>query len=120
MTEPSYREDFSRGEVVQAFIWLAAFALFSAIIQVAYLDAHLGQLPVPWPVPAAFAFNLVLTKAARLWTRSRALQLAPLVAWLAGCGLGSWTVASASVGLPLSACLLVAGVAGGVWPVARG
>ncbi|QYH19938.1 hypothetical protein JKI95_02335 [Corynebacterium aquatimens] len=113
------RDDFSRGEVIHAFIWLAIFALISAVIQVPYLGAHLGPVPVPWPIPAAFAFNWVLVKTARLWVSSRVLQLVPIAIWVVGVWVFGGMVASISNELPLMVVLTAAGIAGGVWATAK-
>lgn len=119
----SYRDDFSRGEVVHAYLWLAGFALISALLEAVYLDARLFGVPAPLSVPVAAAFNLVLTRTAGLWTRSKALRVIPTAVWLAGIVL----VAAAVPGMgqtlspsrPLAIALVVAGIAGGVFPVAH-
>lgn len=117
-TPRTLARDFSRGEVTYAFVWLAVFAASTALIEAAYLDTRLttplGDFAFPWPIPFALAFNAVLTKTARLWTLSRAAQLIPLVIWVVGVWLWGGLVASASI-VPL----ILAGVAGGVWPVTR-
>lgn len=95
----------SRGEVIQAYLWIGAFALFSGIIEVAYQQWW-------WPIPAAFAFNLVLARTARVWGTPRAAWLAPLAFW----GVGLCLVPGVWPAWPLVA----AGVVGGVWPAARG
>ena len=40
-TSSGYRDDFSRGEVVQAFVWLCIFAAIAVMLQVGYLWAPL-------------------------------------------------------------------------------
>lgn len=89
-------------------MWLAIFAGIAAMLQVDYL----------WPPLAAVTallFNAVLTKTARLWSSRRATHLIPLSVWLASCWGMGWVT-----GAQISKLLLIAGIAGSVWPLARG
>lgn len=121
------REVFARGEVATGIAWLTVAALVSLILEVVYLGTwvHLGpvSLPLPWTVVVAYVFNIIITRTALLWTDDRRIALVPLGAWIAGyVFLWIWT------GLPFggdqvlgqtlrSVALLVAGIAGGGWPL---
>ena len=119
MTERHYRDDFSRGEVMHAFVWISIFALVSALIEVAYLGTHIGGVPAPWPVVAAFGFNLVLVKTADLWRVPRVALCIPLVVWGAGIVGFVPMVDPPNVGKQVLVALWGAGIAGGVWAIAR-
>ncbi|WIM69417.1 hypothetical protein QP028_01690 [Corynebacterium suedekumii] len=128
MNRPIIRTDFSRGEAVGGLVWLSVAAAISVLLEVVYLGTWItlpdgARLAVPYTIPVAFLFNIVLTRTARLWTPNSLVALIPLYVWTGGFLLlmfgvvltGDQLVASSirSVGL------LVAGLAGGVWPVLR-
>lgn len=105
MTEPVVRDDFTRREAIAGLVWLSIGALVSLVLEAVYLNWL-------WVV-AALLFNAVVTKTARLWSRKWALL--PLAVWVAGFFVSlallpptGWSLA-----------LLLAGVAGGVWPLIR-
>ncbi|SER76502.1 hypothetical protein [Corynebacterium cystitidis] len=77
-----YRTDFTQGERVTAYGWLALGAAFSALMSLVYLDAQVGSVPFPYPIVLAFLFNLVLTRTALLWTDRRWVALLPVVCWV--------------------------------------
>ena len=114
MTAPAVRQDVTRGEIMHAFVWLCLFAVISALLQVVYL-----RCPLTWA--AAFGFNMVLTKTAKLWTRSLLAQCIPLASWVVGVVLARWAVPGADMQLvlvsPATVALVVAGVVGGVRPL---
>lgn len=95
--------EYSRREVVQAYVWLAIFAAASATMEY----AATRPAAVALAAVAAALFNAVLTKTARLWTKSRISPLIPLAVWCAVWALlgGSWIVP--------------AGIVGGVWPLLK-
>lgn len=105
MTEPVLRDDFTRREAIAGLVWLSIGALVSLVLEAVYLNWL-------WVV-AALLFNAVLTKTARLWSTRWAL--APLGVWAAA------FFVSLAVLPPTgwSLALLLAGVAGGVWPLIR-
>ena len=95
--------EFSRGEIIQAYGFLSVFAAVSAFVGATYLT-HLWQ-PLAWVLmPLA---TLVFTRTAALWTSRR-------VAWLVP--LGVWCVVWIFFG---GGWAFVAGLVGGVWPLAR-
>lgn len=95
--------EYSRREIVQAYVWLAIFAAASASMQF----AATRPATVALAAVVAFLFNAVLTKTARLWTPSRLLSLIPLAVWCA-----AWALLGGSIIVP-------AGIAGGVWPLLK-
>ena len=105
MTEPVVRDDFTRREAIAGLAWLSIGALVSLVLEAVYLNWL-------WVV-AAWLFNAVVTKTARLWSSKWALL--PLAVWVAGFFVSlallpptGWSLA-----------LLLSGVAGGVWPLIR-
>ena len=114
MAAPAVRQDFTCGEVVHAFVWLSLFAVLSALLEVAYLGC-----PLAWA--AAFGFNAVLTKTAKLWARTLPARCIPLASWAVGVILARWAVPGADQQLvldsPATPALVVAGVVGGVRPL---
>jgi len=110
---------YPRGEVIHAYLWLAGFALLAALLQAVYLEGWRA----PVAVAAAAAFNSVLSRAACLWTHTTAVTLIPTAAWVAGLWLVAATVPGMAEvlvpGNPWAVALVVAGIAGGVWPIAR-
>lgn len=113
------RREYARGEIALAYAWLVGFALTAALLEAVYLRGWQAFVAVA----AAFLFNQVLAKTARLWTRSRALPLVPLAAWGAGVALSAWLVPGLDEVFRLDNAavwaLALAGIAGGVWPIAR-
>lgn len=124
MSEPVVRDTFTRGEVVGAMVWLGIGALVSLVLEVVYVGAYVGSVPMPLSIPLAFAFNLVLTKTARLWSRgSLRVTLLPLVVWTLGFFALMFVVPAVGPQLVpdniLTLLLLFAGIMGGVWPMFR-
>lgn len=122
------RTNFSRGEAIGGVIWLSVGALFSLVMEVVYLGARLdipgiGSVPFPWTIVAAWLFNGVLTKTARLWSTRAWVALVPLAVWLIGF-FGFLLLPGLSgdqlLGINMrTIVLLMAGIAGGVWPLIR-
>lgn len=121
--------DLGRGEVVGGIIWLCVGALASLLLEVFYLGVRITlpggfSMPFPYMIIVAFLFNMVLTRTAMLWTRSRPGALAPLGCWLAGfIALLVWSVVVGDQLLSSNlrtVLLLSAGAAGGIWPLVRG
>lgn len=124
MSEPVVRDTFTRGEVVGAMVWLGIGALVSLVLEVVYVGAYVGNVPMPLSIPLTFAFNLVLTKTARLWSRgSLRVTLLPLVVWTLGFFALMFVVPAVGPQLVpdniLTLLLLFAGIMGGVWPMFR-
>ncbi|WP_115684883.1 hypothetical protein [Corynebacterium senegalense] len=123
MSEPVVRDDFSRAEAVGGLVWLSVGAAVSVLLEVVYLNATVFGVPFPASVVIAALFNSVLTRTARLWTANPAVALIPLAVWLACLFVLMFTVPAAGAMLApanvLTVALLLAGVAGGVWPLAQ-
>lgn len=124
MSEPVVRDTFTRSEVVGALVWLGIGALVSLVLEVVYVGAYVGRVPIPLSIPLAFAFNLVLTRTARLWSRgSLWVTLVPLVVWTLGFFALMFVVPAVGPQLVpdniLTLLLLLAGIMGGVWPMFR-
>lgn len=123
MTRPVVRDDFSRAEAIGGLVWLSVGAALSALLEVVYLGARVFGVPFPLSVVVAALFNAVLTRTARLWSPNPAVALIPLGVWL-GC-LFAFMFALPAAGTMLvpaslsTVALLLAGVVGGVWPLAR-
>lgn len=119
------RSDFGRGEQIMGLVWLALGALFSLLLEVVYLGVRLPlgegrSIAVPVTILVALWFNGVLSKTARLWSRSLAAMAIPVGVWIVGFfalliigDLGSVQTLGNNI---LTIGLLLAGVAGGVWP----
>ena len=121
------REDIDRGEMITGIAWLSVAALVSLVLEVAYLGTRIDvgglSIPLPWTIIAAYVFNLIITRTAMLWTKSRNIAMVPMWTWIAGyVFLWIWT------GLPFGGvqvlgetirtiALLVAGIVGGGWPL---
>lgn len=105
MSQPVIRDNFSRGEAIAGITWLSVGALGSLILEVAYLNWF-------WVIIAA-VFNAVLAKTARLWSSKSAIV--PLAVWAAA--LFASMVILPPTGWTLA--LLIAGLAGGVWPLIK-
>ena len=124
MSEPVVCDTFSRGEAAGAMVWLGIGALISLLLEVVYLNARVGTVPMPVTVLVAFGFNLVLTKTARLWSRGRAwVAYVPLAVWTVGFFALMFALPAAGPRLVpdniLTLLLLFAGIMGGVWPMFR-
>lgn len=122
------RTDFSRGEAIGALIWLSVGALFGLFVEMLYLGTWipvpgLGMVPFPWTIVAAFLFNGVLTSTAKLWSRHTWVLLVPVVVWTVGFFVA--LAGAEAMGIQLlgnnfrTIALLIAGIAGGVWPLFR-
>lgn len=94
---------YSRREIVQAYVWLVIFAAASATMEF----AATRPAALVFAALVAFLFNAVLTKTARLWTPSRLLPLIPLVVWCL-----VWVLLGVSWVVPV-------GIVGGVWPLLK-
>ncbi|MBZ8177004.1 hypothetical protein GP475_04510 [Corynebacterium poyangense] len=127
-TDPQPSPRFSRGEVIVALLWLSAAALISLTLEVAYLYAILplpGGIHLIFPITIVLAalFNGVLTRTSRLWSRNMIVVATPLMVWVLGYAL--LTIFPTFTGSQLlgstlrSVLLLLAGIAGGVWPILR-
>ncbi|WP_075691574.1 hypothetical protein [Corynebacterium sphenisci] len=124
------RRGAGRGEIAAAMGWLAAATLAGLVLEVVYLAARVDvagvSLPVPWTIPVAYLVNLVASRTALLWTGRRAVAAVPLAAWIAGfLVLLLWSAAPFGADVVLgpwlrTIALLVAGVAGGGWPLRHG
>lgn len=105
MSQPVIRDNFSRGEAIAGITWLSVGALGSLILEVAYLNWF-------WVIIAA-VFNAVLAKTARLWSSKS--MIVPLAVWAAA--LFASMIILPPTGWTLA--LLIAGLAGGVWPLLK-
>lgn len=119
------RTDFSRGEQVTGLIWLSLGALLSLFLEVIYLTARIpladgASIAFPITILIAAAFNVVLTRTARLWSDSTYIAAIPLIVWDLGFfGLMLLVPITGDVIVGnniLSLLLLLAGIGGGVWP----
>lgn len=123
------REVFARGEVPMAMVWLTLGGLFGLLLEVVYLGTwvEIGRVafPLPWTIVLAYLLNLIITNTALLWTDRSIVAAVPLIAWAAGYllllmwadlpfggdqVLGNWM---------RTVVLLLAGIAGGAWPLRR-
>ncbi|MBV7295044.1 hypothetical protein KRX51_03815 [Corynebacterium sp. TAE3-ERU12] len=123
------RQDTGRGERIGATVVLSVAALAALIIEVVYLGTYLTvwgvTVPMPWTVVMAYFMNLIITNTMLLWTTNRTVASIPLYVWVAGFVLvffwaflpAGGDVALAGVLRPLA--LLIAGIAGGGWPLRR-
>lgn len=117
--------DFSRGEAAFGLFWLALAAVLSAFLSVVYLGAWASigpfRFPFPYPIVLALLFNLVLTRTAKLWTNRKLVAAIPVIAWcVTFLVLTFWVTVTGDqlVGPNLrSILLLIAGIAGGSWPL---
>lgn len=121
VTERHYVKDFSTAEMVGGLVWLSLAALVSVLLEVVYLGTWIGSVAVPFTIPIAFLFNLVLTKTALLWSEKVAVAAVPLYVWTGGFLLLTFWVGVTGdqlVGSNIrSIGLLFAGLAGGGWPL---
>ena len=121
VTEKHTYLGFSKSEAVFGLLWLSFGAALSVLLEVVYLGTWIFGIAVPYTIPIAFFFNLVLVKTAMLWTKNIAIALLPLWVWLTGFMLLTMVVSVTGdqlVGENIrSVVLMIAGVAGGSWPV---
>lgn len=121
VTERHYPKNFSTAEMVGGLVWLGLAALVSVLLEVVYLGTWIGGVAVPFTIPVAFLFNLVLTKTGLLWSSKPAIAAVPLYVWTAGFLLLTFWVGVTGdqlVGSDIrSIGLLSAGLAGGGWPL---
>lgn len=119
---------YSRGEIAVAIMWLSAGAIVSLFIESAYVHSRLplpGGNSVMFPITIVIAalFNGVLTRTALLWSRNIVVVAIPVLSWLAGYFLlliGPAITGDQLLGSSLrSLLLLIAGLAGGAWPLLR-
>ena len=68
----------TRGEAVAGMAWLCLGAIISMFLEVIYLGTWMFGVAVPYTIPIAFCFNMVLTRTALLWTKNPYLALIPL------------------------------------------
>ncbi len=123
------RADFTRGEAIGGLVWLSIGALISVLLEIVYLGTWItlpdgGRLAFPYTIVIAFFFTMVLTRTAKLWTPDPRVAAVPLYAWLAGYVVLTFLVPVTGdqvVAAGIRAVLLlVAGIAGGVWPLVNG
>ena len=117
--------DFTRGEIIHAYVWLSVFAAISAVVEGTYLLTLWA--PLAWA--ATFFGNVVLTRTAALWTHRTVLRLIPLAVWcVVWCTVWSavWLFTApvarpepANPAFAVMAVGAVAGLAGGLWPLTR-
>lgn len=119
------RTNFSRGEQVAGLIWLSLGALLSLFLEVIYLTARIplangASIAFPISIVIAAAFNVVLTRTARLWSDSTYIAAIPVIVWgLVFFGLMLLVPITGDVIVAnniLSLLLFLAGMGGGVWP----
>lgn len=120
------RTDFSRGEAVGGLVWLSIGAMISVLLEIIYLGTWLtlpggAQVAFPYTIIIAFLFTMVLTRTAKLWTGNPWVAAAPLYVWIVGyLVFVFWVEVTGDqlVGANIRAILLlVAGIAGGMWPL---
>ncbi len=121
VTEKHTYQGFSKSEAFFGLLWLSIGAALSVLLEVVYLGTWIFGIAVPYTIPVAFFFNMVLTKTAMLWTKNTAIALVPLWVWLLGfMVLTMWVSVTGDqlVGSNIrSILLMIAGIVGGGWPV---
>ncbi|WP_123961274.1 hypothetical protein [Corynebacterium pseudopelargi] len=116
-------QGFSKTEAAFGLLWLCLGALISVFLEVIYLGTWIAGVPVPYTVVIALLFNLVLSKTAMLWAPASPWKFLPLGVWVLGFFL--FVLATGGAGDTVlvpgirSILLLLAGIAGGVWPMLR-
>ncbi|MDO4631458.1 MAG: hypothetical protein Q4A82_04135 [Corynebacterium sp.] len=102
-------------------LWLCVGAIISMFLEVIYLSTWIFGVAVPYTIIIAFFFNMVLTKTALLWTKNTLFAMIPLWAWMIGILLMAFIFSFTGdqlVGSNIrSILLMVAGAAGGSWPL---
>lgn len=126
-TKSQIRMDTTRGEKISGIVWLTIGALGGLFIAVLYLGTRFTvggtSWPLPWTILFAGWFNSVISRTAMLWTPNRMIAGIPVMAWLIGFViLSAWPFLpfASSVLVPStlwSMLVLVAGMAGGMWPL---
>lgn len=120
--------DFSRGEAIGGLFWLSLGALISVVLEVIYLGTWVTlpggqQIAFPYTIIIAFFFTMVLSRTSVLWTDKKLIAAIPLFFWLAGyLVMLMWPAFTGDqlLGSNIrSVLLLVAGIAGGVWPLVK-
>lgn len=111
------RTEFSRSEVARALVWLCAFAAIGAVFCLWYLPATITVevTNLPWTIPLAYGWVMVLVKTATLWSANYLIQLLPAVVWVGVVGLMSPTSAAVAYVVAL-VCAVLAGAA---WSVIK-
>lgn len=111
------RTEFSRSEVAGALVWLCAFAAIGAVFCLWYLPATITVevTNLPWTIPLAYGWVMVLVKTATLWSANYLIQLLPAVVWVGVVGLMSPTSAAVAYVVAL-VCAVLAGAA---WSVIK-
>ena len=111
------RTEFSRSEVAGALVWLCAFAAIGAVFCLWYLPATITVevTNLPWTIPLACGWVMVLVKTATLWSANYLIQLLPAVVWVGVVGLMSPTSAAVAYVVAL-VCAVLAGAA---WSVIK-
>ena len=111
----------TRGEAIAGIAWLCLGAIISMFLEVIYLGTWMFGVAVPYTIPIAFFFNMVLTRTALLWTKNPYLALIPLWVWLVGIIFIAFTFSFTGdqlIGSNIrSILLMVAGALGGSWPL---
>ncbi|PRQ12354.1 hypothetical protein C1Y63_01595 [Corynebacterium sp. 13CS0277] len=117
---------YSRGELITAFVWLGLGSSISVLLEVIYLGMWWTlpggtRVPAPVTILIAFGFTMVLTRTGLLWTKNRVVAGIPLWVWLAGyLSLTFFRPVTGDILIPAdvrSILLLLAGLAGGGWPL---
>lgn len=117
---------FPRGEIAVALVWLSIGAVISVLLEVVYLGTWWTvpgglRIPAPWTILVAFFFTRVLSRTALLWTKRLAIAAIPAWVWLLGyLSLTFLQPVTGDILFPSdvrSILLLLAGLAGGAWPL---
>ncbi|MDY3127878.1 MAG: hypothetical protein SOW59_07080 [Corynebacterium sp.] len=119
---------FSKGEALVGLIWLSIAALLSLFLEVVYLGSQITfpdghRIAFPVTIAIALWFNMVLTSTALRWTENFFVAATPLLVW--GTGFTALLLAADFTGDMLlgnnirTVGLLLAGIAGGIWPFVR-
>lgn len=118
---PIVRTPSSTGEVVQGLVWLSIASSLAAVVEVVYLPVQVFvptglALPVPWTIPFAALFQVVLSRTALLWSPRLFVAVIPLVVWA---GVFSVVIISGAIPVPpgRAVVLFLAACAGGLWPL---
>ena len=69
----------THGEAIAGIAWLCLGAVISMFLEVIYLGTWMFGVAVPYTIPIAFFFNMVLTRTALLWTKNPYLALSSSV-----------------------------------------
>ena len=117
--QPQPRTDFTPAEARAGITWLSVGALVALLVEV-------GSLDVLWGIPAiiaAWVLGGVGTKTGRLWSQKSIIAFVPTLTWLVGLVLlyigPEVTRELLRTHHSQALLLLVAGTAGGIWPLLR-